>query len=255
MIIDSHLHLPVDYPDFTAKKEALLCELERNGVDRGIVIADSEPESVIGSVHDCEELFSDSRIISVVAGISPQISFETQLAYCRELLEKNIIVGLKLYTGHEDFYCIDPCLEPVYELAAEYRVPVLFHSGWDNAHYAAPQLIRKLAESHTRNVFVYCHCYYPRLEECFETLMECENVFFDTSSVADNEKLLPQLKPVLEKAISEMPQRFIFGSDFGSCSQEAHLRFAESLDITDEERGMFMHGNAERIYKLCDYAP
>ena len=251
MIIDSHLHLPVDFPDFTSKKSAMLSELKRNGVDRGIIIADSELESVIGSVKDCAELFDGSDVISVIAGISPNFDFESQLCYCRELLENKRIVGLKIYTGHEDFYCTDSCLAPVYDLAAEYNVPVLFHSGWDNAHYAAPKLFSELAESHPHNIFVYCHCYYPKIEECFEVLGKCHNVYFDTSSVADDEKMLPQIKTALEKAIHEMPKRFIFGSDFGSCSQSVHLSLAESLDINDEERELLMHGNAERVYKLC----
>ena len=50
MIIDAHLHLPVDLPDLVSKKQALLSELRRNDVDRGIVIADSELESVITSL-------------------------------------------------------------------------------------------------------------------------------------------------------------------------------------------------------------
>lgn len=250
MIIDSHLHLPVDYPNFLSKKAALLNELKRNGVDRGIIIADSELESVIGSARDCAELFEGSNVISVIAGISPNSEYASQLDYCRELLENKRIVGLKVYTGHEDFYCTDSCLTPVYDIAAEYHVPVLFHSGWDNAHYAAPKLIKELAVSRPDNTFVYCHCYYPKLEECFEELWNFPNVYFDTSSVADNEKLLPKIKSELEKAIHEMPERFIFGSDFGSCSQSIHLSFAESLDITDEERELFMHVNAERVYGL-----
>ena len=86
MIIDSHLHLPADFPDFPAKRAALLHELKRNGVDRGIVIADSAPESTIGSVRDCAALFRGDRIIKVVADISPYFSFTEQLALCRILL-------------------------------------------------------------------------------------------------------------------------------------------------------------------------
>lgn len=255
MIIDAHLHLPVDFPDFHSKKAALLNEMKRNGVDHGIVIADSELESVIGSVRDCAELFEGSNAISVIAGISPNFEYVSQLRYCRELLESERIAGFKVYTGHEDFYCTDSCLTPVYDLAAEYNVPVLFHSGWDNSQYAAPHLIKELADSRPDNIFVYCHCYYLKLDECFEVLGKCNNVYFDTSSVADDDKLLPQIKSALEKAIHEMPDRFIFGSDFGSCSQTAHLGFVKSLDITKEEREMFMHGNAERVYKLRSIAP
>jgi hypothetical protein len=250
MIIDSHLHLPVDYPDFPAKGAALIKELRRNGVDMGIVIADSYLESVIGSVRDCAELFRDSDIIKVIAGISPFISFDTQLVLCKKLLESGDIIGLKLYTGHESFFCTDEVLSPVYDLAAEFKVPVLFHTGWDNPQYAAPEKMKELAQCRTKNIFVYCHCLYPNLQQCFDTLGSCGNVYFDTSSIADDAEVLPQIKNTLEPAIASMPERIIFGSDFGSCSQKAHLEFAESLDITPQQRELLMCGNALRVYNI-----
>lgn len=250
MIIDSHLHLPVDFPDFASKKQALLDELSRNGVDKGIVIADSELESVIGSVRECAELFKGDGVIKVISGISPLICFEEQLRYCRELLERGDIIGLKIYTGHEHFYCTDSSLFPLYDLAADFGIPVLFHTGWDDSQYAAPERMRELANKRRENTFVYCHCFYPETEHCFEVLRGCGNVYFDTSSIADDLSKLPIVKASLEKAMCKMPERLIFGSDFGSCSQEAHLRFAESLDINEAQRELFMHGNAEYVYRL-----
>ncbi|WP_295086737.1 amidohydrolase family protein [Ruminococcus sp.] len=250
MIIDSHMHLPVNYQNFALKKKALLREMRNNGVDRGIIIADSELESVIGSVRECMELFNGDSVIKVVAGISPFISFDNQLNYCRGLLRNGDIIGLKLYTGHENFYCTDSVLFPVYDLASEFHVPVLFHTGWDKPHYAAPEKIRKLAKIRNDTVFVYCHCNYPEIDRCFEVLGDCENVYFDTSSIADDPEKLPQIRNSLEKAIKLMPERFLFGSDFGSCSQEAHLSFAESLGISNEHRELFMHYNSEYVYRL-----
>ena len=248
MIIDSHLHLPADFPDFPAKRDALMAELQRNGVSRGIVIADSETESVIGSVRDCTELFRGNSAVRVVAGISPLIRFGEQLHLCRSLLAAGEIIGLKLYTGHESFYCTDPVLTPVYELAAEFSVPVLFHTGWSNAQYAAPKEMKKLAMRFPQNTFVYCHCFYPFLNQCFAELGECGNVCFDISSVADDPEIIPQIQKAVEAGISEMPERFLFGSDFGSCSQRAHLDFAAALDITAEQRALLMCGNACRVY-------
>lgn len=250
MIIDAHLHLPVDFPDFTAKKEALKAELHKNRVDMGIVIADSELESVIGSVQDCAELFRGDKEIKIIAGISPYISFREQLRLCRELLENGDIIGLKLYTGHEKFFCTDEVLMPVYDMAAEYDVPVLFHTGWDNSQYSAPEKMKELAQSRPQNTFVYCHCFYPELQRCFDTLGECGNVFFDTSSIADDAETIPKFRSIAENAIAAMPQRFVFGSDFGSCSQKVHLDFAASLDITSQQRELFMSKNALSVYNF-----
>jgi predicted TIM-barrel fold metal-dependent hydrolase len=35
---------------------------------------------------------------------------------------------MKLYPGYEPFYPSDPKLEPVYQLAAEFKVPVRIHT-------------------------------------------------------------------------------------------------------------------------------
>ena len=52
MIIDAHVHLPAGEPfrSLRAKKEKLLQAMECNHVDKCIVIADSWPESEIGSI-------------------------------------------------------------------------------------------------------------------------------------------------------------------------------------------------------------
>lgn len=250
MVTDAHLHLPWQEPDLDAKRDRLMAELDKNGVSGGVVIADSELESVIGSAAECAELFRGSDNIRVVAGISPLISFEGQLRLCRELLDRRDIAGLKVYTGHEDFYCTDSSLFPVYDLAAEYRVPVLFHTGWDNSHYASPERMKELAESRPQNTFVYCHCFYPDTEKCFEVLGDCGNVMFDTSSLADSEEHIPAIAESLEGAIERMPYRIIYGSDYGSCDMGAHIRFAERLHLTDAQRRLFMWGNAARLYGI-----
>ena len=249
-VIDAHLHLPADISDFPSKRDALLSELRKNGVDMGIVIADSTLESTIGSTRDCAGLFSGDSVIKVAAGISPFFSFREQLSLCRTLLRSGQIIALKLYTGHESFFCNDQILLPVYDLAAEYSVPVLFHTGWDSTQYAAPQYMKQLALQRPQNRFVYCHCFYPEAEQCFEILQSCGNVFFDISSMADHPGQILRLRAALEAAISDMPQRILFGSDFGSCSQCAHLRFAGTLDITAEQRENLMFRNACTVYHL-----
>ena len=47
----------------------------------------------------------------------------------RTLLEKEQIFGIKLYPGYQFFYPSDKEVDTVYELALEFDVPVMFHSG------------------------------------------------------------------------------------------------------------------------------
>ena len=245
-ITDAHMHLPTAPAALSGKKDALYEEMRKNGISRGIVISDSELESSIGTLSDCAELFKDCADIAVVGGISPYIQYEKQLKLLESYIAEGAVAGIKLFCGHEPIYINDPVLQPVFGLAEKYSVPLLFHSGWDNAQYASPERIRAAAKKYPQIKFICCHCCYPTLASCFETLLQLPNIFFDISSIADSDT--STFKAVLEQSIHQKPEHFIFGSDFGSCSQAAHLAFAQSLCIADRERRPLMHDNADRLY-------
>ncbi len=250
MIIDAHMHLPSGEPDLARKKRRLLSDMRANGVDMGIVISDSELTSAIGSMDECAELFSDCPNVRAAAGISPYINYAEQLGKLKKYLSRGLFSGIKLYCGHEPVYIDDSALKPVFGLAAEYGVPVLFHSGWDNAQYAAPERVKAAAAANSEVRFVCCHCCYPKLAECFDALKDLANVYFDLSSTADDPGKNPLIAAVLERYIPEMPKRFVFGSDYGCCDQAAHIGFFEGLDIPDEFRRMLFSLNAKRVYNI-----
>ncbi len=249
-IIDAHIHLPSRTKSFTVKKIILLNELKRNGVKKGIVISDSEEKSNIGTASDCAELFKRNDNIYVIFGMSPLNHYENQLALTKKYFKNRKIIGIKLYTGHEKYYLTDPRLNQIFKLAKVFDVPVLFHSGWDNAQYSAPHIIKSAAEKHSDIKFVCCHCCYPRLPECFSELNKYENVYFDISSVFDDLSKSKEITPILEKAIHSMPDRFIFGSDYACCSQKQHIELAMQLRINNSEREKLFRKNAEQLYKI-----
>lgn len=65
-ILDAHMHLPTQGISLSEKKEILLKEMQKNGIDEGIVISDSAITSEIGNLKDCLELFSDTCYVHVV---------------------------------------------------------------------------------------------------------------------------------------------------------------------------------------------
>ena len=77
-ILDAHMHLPVQGKSLLEKKEILLKEMQKNGIDEGIVISDSAITSEIGSLKDCLELFSDTCNVHVVGEISPFFNYKEQ---------------------------------------------------------------------------------------------------------------------------------------------------------------------------------
>lgn len=245
-IIDAHMHLSTNYQSFTEKKKALLDEMDRNGICKGIIISDSELVSNIGNLKECTELFDDCDRIAVVGGISPFINFDEQYKMLESFITDKKIAGIKLYCGHEPIFLNDKALKLVYRLAERYDLPILFHSGWDNSQYSSPEIIKDTAEKYSSIRLICCHCCYPNLKECFDVLAKHDNVQFDISSVADGDAV--NIKHTLEKAIHKMPERFIFGSDYGCCNQAKHIEFCNGLDISDYEKEMLFYKNAEQIY-------
>lgn len=250
-IIDAHMHLPVNCSDLSEKRAALLCELNQNGVSGAVVISDSKLKSDIGSMHDCMYLFRGIPNIWVVGGISPFVDFGEQLVLLEDGILRGLIVGIKVYCGHEPVFLNSAELAPIFILAEKYGVPVLFHSGWDNSRYSSPNVIIKAAKAHCGVALICCHCCFPDTTNCFEALAEYDNVNFDISSLADSPRHRADVMVSLEKAIRSMPERFIFGSDSFCCNQAEHIRFAKRLKISSRERTLLFSENAKRVFKIC----
>lgn len=251
MIIDAHVHLPVGegMDDRIAQRETLLAEMRRNGIDGCIVIADSETESVIGTNEECIGLFAEDADVHVVAGISPEIDYRNRLDQCAGWLAEGGAIALKLFTGHEAFYLNDPRLDAVYDLAGRYDVPVLFHSGWDNAQYGDALLSAEVARRRPGLKLVCCHCWYPQIEKCMP-LTGLKNVYFDLSSVADDSAVLPEIADKVRALIVAAPDRVLFGSDYSGCSMAAHLEFVRKLGLSADIEEKVLSGNAKALYRI-----
>lgn len=144
-IIDSHLHLPWQDECSTIEKklERLQREMKENGIDYGILIADSILDSNIGNNEQCLKAISNSNNLFLVFGFSPLEGLDDQLIFARELLEEKKIVGVKLFPGHEDFCMNDPRIKDVISLCIKYGVPLLVHTEWNSEDYPKTSFPRK----------------------------------------------------------------------------------------------------------------
>ena len=249
-IIDAHLHLPYHVEGLQNKKEHLLRHLEDCGITNGIVISDSSLKSGIGSMVECVELFEETERIFVVGGISPFVDYANQLRILEKYIAEKKIVAIKLFCGHEKFYLNDNRLLPVYEMAVAYHVPVLFHSGWGNAKYAEPDIVLDVSKQYTNINFNCCHANYPNVTECVQQLRDCQNVYFDLSSIADDYSIALGFRELLSQQIHEMPERFLFGSDYEGCDIKEHVDFINKMALSDIEKEMVFYNNAKRLYHL-----
>lgn len=243
------MHLPSDSynTSLQQKKEALLRTMHENEVSRCLVISDSFLASPIGSMRECAELFKDTDNVYIAGGISPLCDYDNQLVLLEKYLDRSLIASIKLFTGHEAFYLNDTRLRKIFDIAVKYDAPLLFHSGWDNAHYGEAHLAAELASDYPKMKLVCCHCYYPHIEKSL-SLLDYDNIFFDLSSIADNSDIHAEISQVIARLISAAPERVLFGSDFPCCSQKSHIDFVERLTLDNETKHAVFEMNAEKLY-------
>jgi len=173
--------------------------------------------------------------------------------------------GLKLYPPIQRFLPNDRALYPVYEAAAEAGLPILFHFGitvgafYDLA-FASPLPLSAPVKEFPEVTFVIAHFGAGFLRETLFLAYHTENVCVDTSGTnnwRDYYPGQPSLEQVFRDALRAFgPQRILFGTDSTVYGGYRHhilkeqLEILNRLELTDEERGAILAGNARRVLRL-----
>ena len=133
MIIDVHTHINNYHEDKVLSLNDCLNKLtdtmQDNGVDYSLILSSYKVNEHRPSTKSVVEAISKRDNLGVVAGISYLNYTHRDLREVSEFIENGLIKGLKFYPGYEPFYPNDTRLKVMYEMAVEYDVPVMFHSG------------------------------------------------------------------------------------------------------------------------------
>lgn len=265
-IIDAHIHLPwqEQYKTIQEKEAYLIDELKRNKIDSAILIADSLLESCIGNNKECLEIVKRNSNLKMVYGFTPLERYDEQLSELQGLLEKQEVVGVKLYPGHEDFCMNDNRLIPFFELCIKYDVPMVIHTEWNwdyYPQYSHPYFISQVAKNYKDLRIVCAHIWIPRSIESIKQTIPYDNVFYDMSSFAFDEEyktLYPDASfisyeeaiEILNDIIGKNPEKIMFGSDFGTLKIDAHIDIVRRLNISKSNWSKLLFENAKRIYRI-----
>lgn len=192
MIIDCHVHLnnyhESERVSIDGSLDRLLHAMEESGVDYSLVltsylVSDSRP-----STADVVKAIEKVPNLGVVAGVSYVNYKQRDLRELADFLEHGLVKGLKLYPGYEPFYPHDKRLRVVYDLAEEFNVPVMIHSGdtyspGGKVKYSHPIEIDEVAVDHPGVNFVICHLGNPWLVDCMEVVYKNSNCHADFSGL------------------------------------------------------------------------
>ena len=264
MIIDCHVHLnrygDDESPDLTERYRHLRSEMDRNGVDYALVLSSYTGNHNRPDVHEILDVVADDPHIGVVAGISYLNYRAADLAELRVLLSAGLIRGLKLYPGYEPFYVHDPRMRVIYEMAAEFDVPVMIHTGdtYDpkgKVKYSHPIEVDEVAVDFRDVTFVICHLGNPWITDAMEVIYKNPNVVGDISGFTLGhfeerfEKfMLQQVNEVV--AFAGDPSKLLYGTDWPICDMGSYQRFVRNLNLLPEETEQVLWKNSARLFRI-----
>ncbi|MBL0169967.1 MAG: amidohydrolase family protein [Gemmatimonadaceae bacterium] len=264
MIIDCHVHLNNYHEQIAVSLDNSLDKLRRTmretGVDYSLVLTSYLVSPHRPSTAEVVKAIESIPELGVIAGVSYLNYRQRDLRELADFLENGLVKGLKLYPGYEPFYPHDSRLQVVYDLAEEFDVPVMFHSGdtyspKGKLKYSHPLEIDEVAVDHPNVKFVICHLGNPWITDCMEVVYKNQNVYTDISGL-----VLGEFTEAFETYMSEEirdailyagdPGRFLFGTDWPICSMSSYLGFVRQLGLPEDAYRRIMGENARQLFKL-----
>ena len=185
MIIDVHTHLNNYHEDKVSSINDCLDDLEasmsKNGIDQAFVLTSYKVTPDRPSTASVIEAIEGRSHLHAIAGVSFLHYTHNDLREIGDYLRSGLVKGLKLYPGYEPFYPNDSRLKVLYDMAVEFDVPVMFHSGDTYAptgrvKYSHPLHLDDVAVDHPELKIVICHVGNPWIKDCMEVMYKNKNV-------------------------------------------------------------------------------
>lgn len=264
MVVDCHTHINY-YEDesraaLPGTLESLQREMRRNRVDVAMVLTSYKVNPGRPSTREAVVATRGLNNIFIVAGVKYEGFKREDLAEIREYLQEGSVRGLKLYPGYEPFYPHDDRMRPVFELAGEFDVPVMIHTGdtlnpMGKVKFAHPLHVDEVAVDFPDVKIIICHIGNPWIRDTMEVVYKNKNVYTDISGLVLGD-FTDRFEVYMRKQIQEMilygvePEKVLYGTDWPISSMVSYLQFMEELKIPVQERKKIMGENAAALFKL-----
>ncbi|MEC9372206.1 MAG: amidohydrolase family protein [Planctomycetota bacterium] len=264
MIIDVHTHLNNYHEERVRSVEQCLDDLEdamrTAGVDHSCVLTSYKVTEHRPSTSSVVKAIEGRPHLSCVAGISYRNSQERDLREIADFLAAGLVKGLKLYPGYEPFYPHDKRCQVIYDLAKEFDVPVMFHTGdtytpKGKVRYAHPLHIDDVAVDNPGMKIVICHIGNPWIRDCMEVVYKNEGVYADVSGLVLGD-FNDRFEKFMLKQIKEMilyagePRYLLYGTDWPICNMPSYLTFMRGLGLDHAAYEKIMWKNAAELFRI-----
>jgi predicted TIM-barrel fold metal-dependent hydrolase len=176
----------------------------------------------------------------------------------KRLVATGQVRGLKLHPPLQQFSPGDRIAYPLYEVFAEARLPVLFHTGHSGIgtglpgggrlrlKYSNPLCLDDVAADFPELPIVLAHPSFPWQDEAISICLHKENVWIDLSGWSPK-YFPPQL---IQYANTQLKTKMLFGSDFPLLTPDRWLADFAEAPFKDEVRPLILKENAARLLGL-----
>ena len=163
--------------------------------------------------------------------------------------------GFKLHPPIQGFHSNDRAIYPFYEVIAEARLPVIFHTGHSGIgtgmrggggvrlKYGNPMDIDDVAVDFPDMPIVLAHPSFPWQDEALSICLHKPQVFIDLSGWSP--KYFPQ--SLVQYANTLLKHKVLFGSDFPFITPERWLADFEKIPLREDVRPLILKENAIRL--------
>ena len=166
--------------------------------------------------------------------------------------------GLKLHPPLQQFFPNDRLAYPLYEVFAEAKLPVLFHTGHSGIgtgmpggggirlKYGHPMPIDDVAVDFPDMPIIMAHPSFPWQDEAISVCLHKPQVYIDLSGWSPK-----YFSPTLvQYANTLLKHKVLFGSDYPLLTPDRWLADFEKIGIRDEVRPLILKENAMRLFGL-----
>ncbi len=261
MVIDFHTHA---FPDKIAERaiaslvkgckgkyipcsngtlKGLTDNMEKFGVDVSVVQPVVTKQSQTVSTNEWARDICSDKIISF-GGIFPHTDdYKRDIDFVCSLGLK----GIKLHPEYQQFYVDAPEMLKVYNYALSRGLIILFHAGFDPAFpppiHSSPKQFADIAKQLRGGTIIAAHLGGQQQWDDVEKYIVGTDIYIDTS-MGFNYYPHDQFLRIVKQHGAD---KILFGSDSPWSRADEELKTLRSLPLTDDEKSLILHGNAERL--------
>ncbi len=160
------------------------------------------------------------------------------------------LYGVKLHPDYQGFMVNDEKLMLIYRKCAELGLPVAFHAGFDvvspDCIHCPPELSVQVLDKVPELTVILAHFGAFRCWNAVEEYLVGRNVYFDISYTDSNISDEQAMRIIRNHGADKI----LFGSDCPWHAASREKSMLERLPLTEEERELISHINAEKLLDI-----